>query len=187
MRTKLTSLIGSALAHILHPHHHSGDVVHPFNDGVKPLSQGVIVEEGVDAYAEAKRRLQAGELENALAAFRQAAAEHPDSADALDGLGVAWDQLGRPDLARAYYEAALSKAPESASIQNNLGYSYLIAGQLDLARAMLTRASLANDPRPASAARRTLALMDAARPAPTPVVPILHGRCRFAYSLPRVR
>ncbi len=164
----LTALIGTAVAHLLHPHHAHLAAVHPFADSVKPLGGDTVVPEGADAYAEGKRRLQAGEVEAALAAFRQAAAEHPESADALNGLAVAWDRLGRPDLARLYYEAALTRAPDSASIQNNLGYSYLLAGEPERARSLLTRASLASDPRAAAAARRTLAIMDQRRPASSP-------------------
>lgn len=61
--------------------------------------------------ADARGQLALGNVGLALESFRKAAREDPTSTDALLGIAVSYDQMGRFDLSRRNYEAALALAP----------------------------------------------------------------------------
>jgi len=61
--------------------------------------------------AEARGQLALGNVALALEAFRIAARDDPNSIDALSGIAICYDRMGRFDLSRRNYEAALALAP----------------------------------------------------------------------------
>jgi hypothetical protein len=107
----------------------------------------------------------------AIAAFRTALALDGSSLAALNGLGVAYDRLGRTDLACQHFQMALAIAPDAADIAYNLGWSLARAGQDRAAIAPLQRAAAGSDARVTAAARRALALIAARLEAPPPAAP----------------
>lgn len=112
-----------------------------------------------DMYQTGRGLLAAGDVTGAMGAFRQALLEAPQSVDALNGLGVCYDRLGRYDISRDYYESALAIAPDSPLVLNNLGYSLYLQGQFAAAIPILQRAGEARDPAVSAASQRVLALV----------------------------
>jgi hypothetical protein len=101
-----------------------------------------------DPYERGKEFLATGRLGLAVHAFRTALHETPQSVEALNGLAVAYDQLGRHDQALRHYKRALTLAPDTAQTLNNIGYSYLRQGRMDLAVSFLNKAKqIAGDDR----------------------------------------
>jgi tetratricopeptide (TPR) repeat protein len=80
----------------------------------------------------ARERGQANLRENrlglAIDGFLTALVMEERSIETLNGLGVAYDLLGRYDLSRQYYREALSIDPQSVRTLNNLGRSYALEG-----------------------------------------------------------
>lgn len=113
-----------------------------------------------DYYADGKRLLAASDVAGALAMFKLALAAAPGSVDALNGIAVSYDQLGRGDLARGFYDAALVIDPGSPRLLNNLGYSLLLHGDGVAAALLLQAAATSTDVDAANAARATLAKID---------------------------
>ncbi len=114
-----------------------------------------------DLYQTGRGLLAAGDVAGAMAAFRQALLEAPQSVDALNGLAVCYDRLGRYDISRGYYDSALALEPGSALVLNNLGYSLYLQGQYEAAIPVLQRAAAARDPAVVAASRRVLAMVAA--------------------------
>ena len=112
-----------------------------------------------DPYQRGKALLASDDAVGAVAAFRAALVDDPQSVDALNGLGIAFDRLGRYDIARGYYDMALALAPESPLVLNNLGYSLYLQGQDAAAIPVLQRALAATTPGGPAPARRILALI----------------------------
>jgi tetratricopeptide (TPR) repeat protein len=129
-------------------------------DGVRTQLKGITADAG-DHFQTGRALLAAGDTTSALAAFRTAVAANPQSIDALNGLGVAYDRLGRADLARSAYEAALGVDPTAADVLYNLGYSLYRAGDDRAAIPWLQKAARHGDNLVQAAARRALALIDA--------------------------
>ncbi len=72
--------------------------------------------------------LQENRLGLAIDGFLTALVMEGRSIETLNGLGVAYDLLGRYDLSRQYYREALSIDPQSVRTLNNLGRSYALEG-----------------------------------------------------------
>jgi len=68
----------------------------------------------------AKILYDGGRVEQAVAVYERAAAEHPDDPDIRNGWGIALDRLGRREAARAQYEAALAAAPDHFEARFNV-------------------------------------------------------------------
>jgi tetratricopeptide (TPR) repeat protein len=64
---------------------------------------------------------QAGQLQQAEAAYRQILAQHPNHADALHLLGVIAHQVGQHPAAVDLISRAIAFSPNTASFHNNLG------------------------------------------------------------------
>lgn len=131
--------------------------------------------DAANATAEAARvlgrfLLDEGKPAEALAAYRQALAQDPDSVDALNGMAVTFDRLGRFDESRTYYEAALSLDPTSPMLLSNYGLSLWLQGETREAQRFLSLAVASGDPQAQAASLRILARMDAEtiRPAMLP-------------------
>ncbi len=144
------------------------------------LVGAVDVHAGEDPYVTGKRLLAADNTIAALAAFQQTLATSPGSVDALNAIGVCYDQLGRADLARSYYEAGLALDPMSPRLLNNRGYSLFMSGDRAAAIMPLRAAAASSDPEAAAAAQATLQLIvDQATPvvlAQTPAAPAVTAR-----------
>jgi hypothetical protein len=102
---------------------------------IKPVQRGASSPTG-DAYAEAKRQLEAGNMALAVDGFRRAVRQSPESVDALNGLAVAYDNLGRFDLSRRFYELALATDPTSAKVRHNMDVSRRMQGLTEQAQAV---------------------------------------------------
>ncbi len=112
-----------------------------------------------DMYQTGRALLAIGDVTGAMAAFRQALLDSPQSVDALNGLGVCYDRLGRYDISRGYYDSALAIEPNSALVLNNFGYSLYLQAQYAAAIPVLQRAAQANDPAVVAASQRVLAMV----------------------------
>jgi predicted O-linked N-acetylglucosamine transferase (SPINDLY family) len=88
--------------------------------------------------AQAYRRL--GWLEDAVAAYRAAAAIRPDSAEIQGNLASALRDLGRHGLAADHYRLAVELAPDSADIWYNLANALSDSGPSEEAEACYRRA-----------------------------------------------
>ena len=82
-----------------------------------------------EAYAEGKRQLERGNIALAVDGFRKAVRRSPESVDAMNGLAVAYDRLGRFDLSRRFYELALAADPANAKVRHNLEISLRMQGR----------------------------------------------------------
>jgi tetratricopeptide (TPR) repeat protein len=83
---------------------------------------------------------QAGEFEEAVAAYQAALELEPDHVSAMINLGVAYYNLQQLDQAIAEYQKALRVAPEDEAIHSNLAAAYVQQGKLEEALAAYTRA-----------------------------------------------
>lgn len=91
-------------------------------------------------FAQAIGHHQAGRLEDAIAAYRQALALNPTHVEALNNLGAALADLKRWDEATASYRRALELKPKLPEIQNNLAVALREQGHLDEAIALYREA-----------------------------------------------
>jgi hypothetical protein len=144
--------------------------------GVATFSARPVVPEGygtADAgspYQSGKRQLEAGNVGLAIDAFRKAIRSEPGSLDALNGLAVAYDRIGRFDLSRRYYEQALGIEPDSATILHNLGYSLTLQGKVQEGRELMARAASSGDPVVRPKAQQNLAAIGGAQARSVPTV-----------------
>ena len=92
-----------------------------------------------------RSHLAAGNYAMAERHFQDAVEKNKQDADSWLGLGAAYDNLGRFDLADRAYAQALALRGETLELVNNLGYSYMLRGDGARARAQFERA-LALDP-----------------------------------------
>jgi hypothetical protein len=131
-------------------------------DGLK-LKPNEQAASGADAQAMGRVLLASGDPVKALAQFRQALAADPGSVEALNGMAVCYDRLGRYDVARSFYEAGLSLAPDEPMLRFNYGYSLFLQGDFDGAARQLGMAVASGDDEAQAAALAVLAKIDAAR------------------------
>lgn len=75
---------------------------------------------GASMLQRGRAQLDAGLDALAIESFRTEIRQNPESADAYNGLAVAYGRIGRPDLAQRYFETALAKEPTNAKVQANL-------------------------------------------------------------------
>jgi tetratricopeptide (TPR) repeat protein len=83
---------------------------------------------------------QAGQLDDAIRAYREYLAAEPDSVQARSNLGVALARAGRYDEAIAEYNLGLQKTPDSPVFLLNLGLAYYKTGRHAEAAARFERA-----------------------------------------------
>ena len=133
----------------------------PLAQGKKPVPFRV---------AEAHGQLALGNVALALEAYRMALREDPNSVDALSGMAVCYDRMGRYDLARRQYEAALAIEPGNPTVLAMLAASLDAAGEKLKAAAVRTEIQqrLAAAATPAQVEARPVTIAAAA---PTPVEP----------------
>lgn len=126
---------------------------------VRPMGGAAPAKGSGDAYAEARRQLDEGNVALAIDGFRQVLRSNPRSVDALNALGVAYDRLGRFDLSQRYYDNALQIEPGSAKVRHNLSLS--IRMQIRMNEEHAVEQAVASAPAPA-----VLPAVLAERPAP---------------------
>jgi len=80
------------------------------------------------AYDQGKEHLAAGRAGLAIIAFERALRLDPLSVGALNGIGAAYDNLKRYNIALGYYKRALLLAPQNADTMNNIAVSLHLAG-----------------------------------------------------------
>ena len=73
-----------------------------------------------ESLAQGRGQLARGEVAAAIASFRQAMQQPEAAVAALNGLGAAYAQLGRPDLAERYFREAAERDPSDARAVRNL-------------------------------------------------------------------
>jgi Flp pilus assembly protein TadD len=110
-----------------------------------------------------KRYYLHGQYGLAEQAFRQAAEQDHNNAEAWLGLAASYDRLRRFDRARQAYDAVVKLAGRTPTILNNLGYHYFLSGDRARARETLV-AALRADPEN-EYIRNNLALVAGERPA----------------------
>ncbi|MBL0925058.1 MAG: hypothetical protein IBJ12_11410 [Sphingomonadaceae bacterium] len=76
--------------------------------------------EGASMLQRGRAQLDAGLDALAIESFRAEIRFNPESADAYNGLAVAYGRIGRDDLAQRYFETALAKDPSNEKVQANL-------------------------------------------------------------------
>ena len=86
--------------------------------------------------AEGRAKLALGQNGLAISAFRAALREQPESADAYNGLGIAYDRIGRKDLAQRYFELAVAGEPDNAKFSGNLARFFENSGRPHMARGL---------------------------------------------------
>lgn len=67
-----------------------------------------------------KRHLEAGRPTRAITAFRQASYDPRFAGEAFNGMAIAYDRIGRADLAARYFANAVAAAPEDERFARNL-------------------------------------------------------------------
>jgi tetratricopeptide (TPR) repeat protein len=77
--------------------------------------------------------LRRGQYADAVSAFRTALREETEDAEAHNGLAVAYDAIGRKDLARRYFELAVAEKPGEIRYRSNLASFFEGNGQPELA------------------------------------------------------
>lgn len=115
------------------------------------------------ARAHGKSLLAQNKLPEALQSFRQALLQDPDSAEALNGMAVCYDRLGRFEDSRTHYEMALGIDPTSPVLLNNYGLSLFLQGKGEEAVRFLSLAAASGDPLVQAASLRTLARIEQQR------------------------
>jgi predicted O-linked N-acetylglucosamine transferase (SPINDLY family) len=90
--------------------------------------------------AQAKRRYDAGDIEDVFALCRQVLAAQPENAFALELMGVASTRRGQLPDAIDLLERAAALRPRDTNLLANLGAVYRMAGKADEAEAQFRRA-----------------------------------------------
>lgn len=101
--------------------------------------------DATDPLAEGRSLLALGQNANAISVFRAALRENPNSGDAFNGLAIAYDRIGRQDLAQRYFELAVSAAPENMRYRGNLARLFERTGQPKLALGLRDAPALRNE------------------------------------------
>ena len=107
---------------------------------VRAAGQGAApIQSGAQMAQAARQHLDAEQYGLAVGQFRELLIINPDSAFAHNGLAVAYDAIGRTDLARRHFERALLLAPQNATYARNVARLASRDAQLALAKAQAGR------------------------------------------------
>jgi tetratricopeptide (TPR) repeat protein len=100
---------------------------------IRPLNAPHMVKSDTPAIERGRDLLALGQQAEAISAFRAALREEPNSAEAHNGLAIAYDRIGRKDLARRYFELAVAESPQDTKYRANLARFFESNGQAELA------------------------------------------------------
>ena len=92
--------------------------------------------------ADARAELALGNVALALEGFRKAVRERPQDVDALSGLALCYEQMGRPDLGQKWLETALAAAPDNPELLRQLADLLDRQGNHDEAVAVRSEAAI---------------------------------------------
>ena len=107
---------------------------------VRAAGQGAApIQSGAQMAQAARQHLDAEQYGLAVGQFRELLISDPDSAFAHNGLAVAYDAIGRTDLARRHFERALLLAPQNATYARNVARLASRDAQLALAKSQAGR------------------------------------------------
>jgi Flp pilus assembly protein TadD len=95
---------------------------------------------GDHAFTEGKRHLAFGKPALAVTEFRKSLVRRGRTVDTLNGLAIAYAELGRHGLSIRYFEQALDLQPDDPTTLNNIGYAALRRGETKLAGRYLAKA-----------------------------------------------
>ena len=90
------------------------------------------------ALARGRSFLGARQYGLAIELFKSARRDPALRTESLNGLAVAYDALGRRDIAERYFEESLASQPADERTRRNLARFYAATGQLDKKRAILS-------------------------------------------------
>ena len=91
-----------------------------------------------EALARGRSFLGARQYGLAIELFKNASRDPALRTDSLNGLAVAYDAIGRRDIAERYFEEALASQPADARTRRNLARFYAATGQTEKQRAILS-------------------------------------------------
>lgn len=91
-------------------------------------------------YQRGKRYLQVHDYGLAIEAFSSDIRRNPNAVNSLNGLAIAYDRIGRTDVAEQYFAQALTLEPASRVTLNNLAYLHMAKGENQIAAELLARA-----------------------------------------------
>ena len=132
----------------------NGCATSPGLSGIRPVGDVAV---GQTSVAAGNALVSRGQYGLAVAAYRRVLRLDPVNSQALEGLAIAYELLGRADLADRYYQEALALAPRNPRIYQNFA-AFLRAQQRDADAAQLM-------------ADMRIALPDAVAEMPAPVPP----------------
>jgi Tetratricopeptide repeat len=104
---------------------------------IRDVNHSQLASSGQRSIDRGKELLQRGQFADAISAFRKAMREEEDSAEANNGLAIAYDRIGRKDLARRYFELAVAAKPDEMRYRTNLARFFESSGQPELALGLL--------------------------------------------------
>ncbi|MEX2298184.1 MAG: hypothetical protein WD715_12250 [Dongiaceae bacterium] len=99
------------------------------------------IESGVDPLSRGKRHFSNGNFGLAIEAFEEARLIAPASVNVLNALAVAYEEVGRSDLADSYFLEALDLDPASSQTYNNWAMAQLGRGNGAKAEELLVEAA----------------------------------------------
>ena len=103
---------------------------------IRAVDSEQLTDDETNPLAEGRAKLALGQNGLAISAFRAALREQPESADAYNGLGIAYDRIGRKDLAQRYFELAVAGEPDNAKFSGNLARFFENSGRPHMARGL---------------------------------------------------
>ena len=103
----------------------------------KKVDKGLLA---LSDYDRGKHYIAVGDYGLAIDAFNSALEKDTDPIPAINGLAIAYDRIGRQDVARLFLDRAIGVDPNSPETLNNLGYFYLSHGDRVAAMSYMSRA-----------------------------------------------
>lgn len=107
-----------------------------------------------ESLARARTYLASRQYGLAIELFRTASRDPSLEIDSLNGLAIAYDGIGRRDLAERYFQKALASRTDDGRTRRNLVTFYAASGQAGKRQALLTDAAAPRAGTPAVAVRR---------------------------------
>lgn len=97
-----------------------------------PQKNSPIAQDYIQNYTAGKEALRGKEYEKALSFFQKALDQNPNYTDALTGMGIANDRIGKEyqKLAAQYYTKALVIDPKQPEALEHKGYYFLCTGKI---------------------------------------------------------
>lgn len=108
--------------------------------GQKPLLRLADPGASEASFEEGRHLLDRGHAAEAVTAFRAALRRNGPTLTALNGLAIAYAELGRPAEAADMFSRALAIEPDDPATLNNIGFAALRRADIVLARLYLERA-----------------------------------------------